>query len=146
MSDRTIRLATPADEPQWAALWTAYNEFYQRTVDARATRRTWSALARNTGQPHGFVAELGGRLVGFTHYFFVPSTSDWTPRCYLQDLFADPDARGRGIGRALIEAVYADADDKNAAQVYWLTDQNNTSARQLYDRVASATPFIKYKR
>ncbi|WP_375691824.1 GNAT family N-acetyltransferase [Pseudooceanicola sp. LIPI14-2-Ac024] len=134
------------DEDSWRRLWAGYNAFYQRTVEERVTRRTWATLVAAAGEPHGFVATCEGRVVGFAHYFFVPSTSDWAPRCYLQDLFADPDMRGGGIGRALIETVYDAADRHDAAQVYWLTAADNYAARRLYDRVATLTPFVKYRR
>jgi GNAT superfamily N-acetyltransferase len=142
----TIRAVTKKDEAAWRKLWAAYNAFYGRDVEERTTDRTWHALADETGHPHGFIAEANGQIVGFTHYFFVPSTSDWHPRCYMQDLFADPLVRGQGIGRALIEAVYAEADARESSQVYWLTDASNDVARTLYDRVAHLTPFIKYRR
>lgn len=100
----------------------------------------------NNGEPFGFAAELDGKVVDFSHYFFVLSTSDWGPRCYLQDLFAQSDIRGKGIGKALIEAVYTDADKHDAAQTYWLTDEANATARKLYDHVATKSPFIKYQR
>ncbi|MDD9921010.1 MAG: GNAT family N-acetyltransferase, partial [Boseongicola sp.] len=58
----------------------------------------------------------------------------------------DPDVRGQGIGRALIEAVYSAADDAGAPAVYWLTQDFNAEARKLYDRIGTLTPFIKYAR
>ena len=50
------------------------------------------------------------------------------------------------MGRALIEAVYAEADRRGTPAVYWMTQDFNTTARQLYDRIAKLTPFIKYSR
>lgn len=135
-----------ADKANWQMLWGSYNEFYERQVESRTTDRVWDALQNKTGEPFGYAAELDGALVGFSHYFFLRSTSDWGPRCYMQDLFAAPSVRGRGVGRSLIEAVYADADKNGAAQTYWLTTTSNKNARKLYDRVASMTPFVKYRR
>ena len=146
MSDLIIRRPTAPDADAWRTLWEGYNRFYKRTVEDRTSDRVWDALIRGTGEPFGFLAEHRGAVVGFTHYFFVSSTSDWAPRCYMQDLFADPTVRGQGIGRALIEAVYAAADEKGAAQTYWLTQTSNTTARRLYDRLARETEFVKYQR
>lgn len=146
MSTIEIRRATEADEQEWHLLWRGYNEFYQREVESRTTDRVWDALKGETGEPFGFVAAHDGKVVGFAHYFYLRSTSDWGPRCYMQDLFADPSIRGRGVGRALIEAVYADADKHDAAQTYWLTTASNKMAQKLYDRVASMTAFVKYRR
>jgi GNAT superfamily N-acetyltransferase len=146
MPSMKIRDTLVGDRLDWLALWSGYNDFYLRKVEERTTQRTWTALVERTGQTYGFVAEMNGHLVGFANYFFIPSTSEWNPRCYMQDLFTDPSARGQGVGRALIEAVYAEADAQYSSQVYWLTDKNNHVARKLYDRVASCTPFVKYKR
>lgn len=141
-----VRRFAEGDRADWELLWAGYNSFYERGVEQRVTDRLWSRLVANAGEPFGFAAVLEGRVVGLAHYFFVSSTSDWTSRCYLQDLFAAPELRGRGIGRKLIEAVYAEADGHEAAQVYWLTQDFNAPARRLYDQVARATPFIKYQR
>ena len=141
-----IRRIKQTDKDVWHVLWRGYNAFYERHVEGRTTDRVWYALRGETGDPFGFGAELDGKLVGFTHYFYLRSTSDWGPRCYMQDLFADPSVRGKGIGRALIEAVYADADKNHAAQTFWLTTTSNKTAQRFYDRVATITPFVKYKR
>ena len=146
MTTKVIRRAKEADKAEWQRLWRGYNAFYERDVESRTTERVWEALQEGTGEPFGFIAEKDGQIVGFTHYFFLRSTSDWGPRCYMQDLFADPSARGLGIGHALIEAVYAEADKNDAAQTYWLTTTSNKTAQKLYDRVASMTPFVKYRR
>ncbi|WP_159586195.1 GNAT family N-acetyltransferase [Chelativorans xinjiangense] len=146
MSGIVIRRFSAEDRPRWDALWRDYNVFYKRSVEDRVSERVWSRLLDNAGEPYGFAAEIGGVLVGFAHYFFVFSTSDWNPRCYMQDLYTDPAARGQGIGRALIEAVYEEADREGAAQTYWLTQEFNHTARKLYDRVARLTPFVKYQR
>ncbi|MEL6677553.1 MAG: GNAT family N-acetyltransferase, partial [Pseudomonadota bacterium] len=94
----------------------------------------------------GLVAERGGTLIGLTHYVFHRHGWKIENVCYLQDLFVDPDVRGSGAGRALIEGVYAAADAAGAPSVYWTTQDFNTSARQLYDRIGEVTPFIKYQR
>lgn len=146
MSDVFIRRIEAVDQAQWRDLWAGYNTFYKRSVTDTATNRTWNSLAVGNGEPYGFVAALDEKIVGFTHYFMTVSTSDDGPRCYLQDLFTDPDIRGKGIGRALIEAVYEDADKHNASQTYWLTAEDNHQARKLYDAIAKKTPFIKYAR
>ena len=141
-----IRRMQSGDHSDWLALWEGYNTFYERSVTDTATNRTWNSLLAGDGEPFGYVAELDGKAVGFAHYFMTISTSDDGPRCYLQDLFADPSVRGKGIGRALIQAVYEDADQHNASQTYWLTAEDNHQARRLYDAVANKTPFIKYAR
>ena len=96
--------------------------------------------------PSGFIAHLDGQPAGIVHYLYHSHCWRLERVCYLQDLFADPSARGMGIGRALIEQVAAQASIVGAPSVYWLTQDDNHKARKLYDRVATLTPFIKYQR
>ncbi len=146
-SEVTVRPLRPQDEAQWRALWTAYLEFYHTSVPEEVYQTLFERLLGDAQQDfHCFVAEQNGRLVGLTHYVFHPHAWKIEPVCYLQDLFADPDVRGLGIGRKLIEAVYQAADNAGAPSVYWLTQDNNTVARQLYDRIGQLTPFLRYNR
>ena len=84
--------------------------------------------------------------MGLVHYIYHAHNWRVEDVCYLQDLYADPEVRGQGIGRALIEAVYRAADDNGTPAVYWLTQEFNHTARRLYDRIGTLTPFIKYQR
>ncbi len=87
-----------------------------------------------------------GLPVGVVHYIYHPRNWRNEEVCYLQDLYADPTVSGTGVGRKLIEAVYAAADAAGRPAVYWLTQDFNATARQLYDRIGVLTPFIKYHR
>ncbi len=143
----TIRPLAATDHAEWHRLWTAYLAFYDTIMPEEIYQTHFSRLLSDDPQDfHGLVAELDGKLVGLTHYVF--HRHGWTigNTCYLQDLYADPEVRGQGIGRKLIEAVYAAADAKGAASVYWMTNRDNTTARQLYDRLAVPTDFMKYRR
>lgn len=147
MTDVTIRPLTPADKESWRDLWKAYLAFYKTEKPDEVYQTTWSRLMTEGEDPHGFCAVDGsGRLVGIVHYIFHRSCWLIGSTCYLQDLYADPSVRGQGVGRKLIEAVYGAADDAGADAVYWLTQDFNTTARQLYDRIGNVTPFIKYVR
>lgn len=142
-----IRKPHASDHEQWLELWRGYQAFYE--MDLREDEDwLWSVLLNPPGEgPFALVAEDdGGDLAGLTHYLFHISTKSQRPRCYLNDLFTAKSARGHGVGRALIEAVYEKADEAGALEVYWLTQDFNTTARGLYDKVANLTPFIKYSR
>jgi GNAT superfamily N-acetyltransferase len=142
-----IRPLEASDEVEWRRLWKAYLAFYETELPEEIYATHFARLLGDDPQDfHGLVAELDGRLVGLTHYVFHRHGWRIENVCYLQDLYADPEVRGMGIGRALIEAVYAAADAEGAPAVYWLTQEFNTTARQLYDRIGVATPFIKYAR
>lgn len=142
-----IRPLAADDHEQWLDLWNGYLAFYETTVPPNVTAVTWSRILDPEAPILGLCADDGsGALLGFVHYLFHPVTWATGPRCYLEDLFTSPAARGRGVGRSLVEAVYAAADARGADQVYWLTQEFNATARRLYDQIASATPFIKYRR
>ena len=143
----TIRPLAAADEAEWRRLWTGYLEFYESSVSEEVYRTTFARLlGRDDHDYHGLIAEQDGKPVGLTHYLFHRHCWRVENVIYLQDLFVDPEARGAGAGRALIEAVYAAGDAAGCPTVYWLTQEFNTTARQLYDRIANVTPFIKYQR
>ena len=110
------------------------------------TDTTWARLHDPAEPMHGLGAEADGRLVGIVHLIVHRSTWTEGPYCYLQDLFTAPESRGRGAGRALIEAVYARARKMRASRVYWLTQEDNATARALYDRLADRTGFIQYRK
>lgn len=146
-ADVLIRPLSAADKDQWHRLWTAYLEFYESSVPDEVYASTFDRLLGDDPQDFScLVAEQDGRLVGLTHYLFHRHAWRVENVCYLQDLYADPDVRGTGVGRKLIEAVYAAADAAGSPTVYWLTQEFNTNARKLYDRIGTVTPFIKYQR
>ena len=147
MGDLVIRPLEEKDRDDWARLWAGYLKFYETSVKPEVYESTFARLLGDDPRDFNcFVAELDGRLVGLTHYLFHRHAWRIEEVCYLQDLYADPKVRGTGIGRALIEAVYAAADRHGAPAVYWLTQDFNTTARQLYDRIAKVSPFIRYNR
>ncbi len=140
-----VRLLSSEDRAQWAKLWAGYLDFYSAELDAATTDTTWSRLIDPNEPMFAFVAEQDGALVGFVHCVLHRGTWSIGDFCYLEDLFTAPQARGAGIGRALIEAVYARADELECGRVYWLTHEDNP-ARKLYDQVARNLGFIQYRR
>jgi GNAT superfamily N-acetyltransferase len=144
----TIRAIAPADRAAWEPLWAGYNAFYDRSgataLPAEVTQTLWQRFFDPTEPVCALVAEQSGRMVGIVHYLFHRSTSRIEPVCYLQDLFTSPEARGRGVGRTLIEGVYAQVRDAGAKRVYWQTRETNAAGRQLYDKVARHLGFIVY--
>jgi GNAT superfamily N-acetyltransferase len=149
-SELSIRGVTRQDYQQWLPLWDGYNAFYGRSgATALAPEITAMTRARffDAYEPvHGLVAERGGQLLGLTHYLFHRSTTAIAPVCYLQDLFTTAAARGKGVGRALIEGVYGRAKLAGSPRVYWQTHQTNATAMQLYDKVAEHSGFVVYRK
>lgn len=143
----TIAALRREDKPHWAQLWYAYLDFYETTLPLDVYSTTFDALLSDAPySPNGLLAWLDDRPVGLVHYLFHAHC--WKPKgiCYLQDLYADEQARSQGVGRALIEAVYAEADARGVPDVYWTTQDFNATARRLYDKIGQETPFIKYVR
>lgn len=142
-----IRPLAPTDEADWRRLWTGYLAFYQTSVPDQVYASTFARLLGSDPRDfNGLIATQDGQAVGLAHYLFHRHCWKIEETCYLQDLYVDPAARGTGLGRALIKAVYAAADAAGAPSVYWLTQDFNHQARQLYDRVATVSPFIRYNR
>ena len=142
----TVRPLRRHERSAWEPLWQGYLAFYKSAVPPGVTDTTWARLHDPAEPMHGLGAFADEGLVGFTHYIFHRSTWSAGDYCYLQDLFTAEAARGRGAGRALIEAVYERAQEAGASRVYWLTHEANDTARALYDRVAERSGFIQYRR
>jgi len=142
-----VRPLNAADKPEWARLWHGYLAYYETKLSPDIYDTYFDRLIGDDPQDfHCLIAEIDGAAVGLTHYVFHRHGWKVENTCYLQDLYADPEVRGQGVGRALMEAVYRASDEAEAPSVYWLTQDFNTEARKLYDRVGALSPFIKYTR
>jgi GNAT superfamily N-acetyltransferase len=144
-----IRPLRPDDRAGWAPLWDGYNAFYERfgptALDPAITETTWARFFDPAEPVHALVAENeDGALIGLVHYLHHRSTTAIPLTCYLQDLYTAEAARGRGVGRALIEAVCEAAKLAGATRVYWQTHETNVRARALYDQVAEHSGFLVY--
>ena len=141
----TIRAIEEKDKNQWLKLWAGYLEFYKSTISPEQTELTWKRLISNEMKMFGFVAESEEGVIGFTHCLFRPSTWTETDYCYLEDLFVDPNIRGKGIGRALMNKVIDLAKEKKSKRVYWTTQEFNKTARILYDSITPVSEFVQYR-
>ncbi len=140
-----IRAVAPGDRAAWERLWRGYLDFYGTVLPEEVFDAQWSRLMASD-TVRGLVAVRDARLAGLAHLVLHVHGWKTTPVCYLQDLYVDPEARGEGLGRQLLEAVYGAADAAGAPDVYWLTQSGNVTARRLYDRAGRLTDFIKYQR
>ena len=141
-----IRKVGVDEREAWEPLWDGYLAFYKATLADGASDVAWSRF-HDANEPMFLLgAFVDGKLTGIVQYLFHRST--WTPGdyCYLQDLFVDDSARGLGLGRALIEAVYAEAKNAGCSRVHWLTKTDNAQARILYDQVADDSGFMQYRK
>jgi GNAT superfamily N-acetyltransferase len=132
-----------SDRTRWEQLWREYQGFYQVDLPTQVTESVWRRI--QGGQVHALGArDSSDVLIGIVHFLFHEDTWSTAPACYLQDLYVDPEARGTGCARQLIEAVAAAATTAGANEPYWLTHKSNTVAQRLYDRLAKNLGFIQY--
>jgi GNAT superfamily N-acetyltransferase len=145
-----VRPIRQEDFPAWKPLWDGYNAFYGRSgptmLPMEVTEMTWARFFDADEPVHALVAESGGSLLGLAHFLYQRSTIQLAFSCYMQDLFTVEAARGRGVGRALIEAVYQCARHAGCPRVYWQTHVTNPAAMQLYDKVADKSGFVVYRK
>lgn len=143
----TIRPLQAADRDAWEALFRGYIHFYEANVPDDVIALTWRRLvAQEDGLLGLLAADESGRPIGLAHAVFHRSTWSPTTYCYLEDLYVDREGRRHGVGRALIEAVYREADQRGATRTYWATKEDNRTARRLYDRLGTLSPFVQYRR
>ena len=140
-----VRPVGPDERADWEPLWRGYLTFYETAYSPVVADVTWARLHDPAEPMHLLGAYLDGRLVGIVQYLFHRSHWYVADVCYLQDLFVAPDARGHGIGRALIEATADKAREAGAARLYWMTHETNATARALYDALAERSGFIQYR-
>jgi GNAT superfamily N-acetyltransferase len=141
-----LRPVAAGDRDAWLPLWRGYQAFYRVDLDEATTGITWRRFLDPAEPVHAALAWQGPRAVGMVHWIYHRSCWTTGDYCYLNDLFAVPDLRGAGVGRALIEHVYEAARAAGCARVYWLTHETNEVAMRLYDRVAERSGFVQYRK
>lgn len=142
-----IRAVTENDFQSWSCLWRKYLDFYDAELPKHVHQSTWQRLLGSKYfDVRGIIAEHDGKAVGLAHFMFQRHGWQIDDVTYLQDLFVEPACRGMGVGRQLIEAVYAAADLNQSSEVYWTTEYHNIHGRQLYDQIGQLTKFVKYER
>jgi hypothetical protein len=146
MQSVAIKAVDRDDFDIWLPLWKSYQQFYGIDIAEPVTLETWSRFLDPVEPMQAALAMVGDQALGLAHSIYHRSTWTTGDYCYLQDLFVADAARGLGIGRALIEHVHADARRRGAVRVHWLTHESNHTAMQLYDRVASRSGFIQYRK
>lgn len=139
-----IRAALPSDEPAWRALWRGYCDFYEAELPDEVTQRTWKRILDPDSAVMCIVAEVEGAVAGFAHCVVHENTWETQPVCYLEDLYVAPHARLGGVGRALIEWLRNAMRAEGWARLYWMTREDNTAARRLYDQFTQADGFVRY--
>ncbi len=141
-----VRRLAPKDRERWLTLFNEYICFYDEHVDPAVVSLTFDRLVAGQELVGLVAVDASDSPLGLANLVFHPATWTATCHCYLEDLYVDPAARGRGVGRCLIMASYAEADRRGATRTYWFTAADNHEARRLYDRVGTLSPFVQYRR
>ena len=133
-----------AERAIWEELWTGYLDFYNTTISLETKSVTWARL-HDPNEPMYLLRRSGPD--GSLHRALpLSSALELGDYCYLQDLFVAADARGKGVGAALIKEVETIARAAGASRIYWLTKEDNVAARALYDKLADRSGFIQYRK
>ena len=141
----TIRPLELTDKSRWLELWEGYLTFYESSLTPEQSELTWQRLHDESFNLNGIVALVDGKVIGFAHYLYRPSSWAENDYCYLEDLFVDQTVRGAGAGRSLIDAVIVAARAKMSGRVYWTTKESTTRARVLYNSYSPASEFVQYR-
>lgn len=144
MSAIVVRPVTPGDLAEWRELYRGYREFYKVTPSDQAIDTVWSWLHDASHETRGLVAERDGHLLGLAHFRTFARPLSASHGLFLDDLFTSADARGLGVGSALLVRLAEIARDEQATVVRWITAADNDTARSLYDKVATQTPWVTY--
>lgn len=140
-----VRPLLESDHDAWHRLWDGYCDFYEVDMPAEITAKSWERLINNDVPDFlGLVAERDGEIIGIANYILHGTTWAIAPRCYLNDLFVDPEARGSGAGKAIIQHLQQMAAENGWDKIHWLTQESNATARRLYDQFSPANGFIQY--
>ncbi len=140
-----VRDAAPEDEGAWRGLWAGFLAHYDMELPGAVTDLTWSRLMDPACPLTARLAEAGGRIVGFAIHQHHPSTWVAGDVCYLEDLFVAPDARGFGVGRALMEDLITLSRARGWKRIDWNTEIDSLENRRFYDRFAQDDGHIRYK-
>ncbi len=140
-----LRAATPSDESDFRRLWQGFCDGYGLTLAPEVTDFTWGRLMDPGNALTLRLACLDGRPQGFAIHQSHPSTWVLGDDGYLEDLYVAPEARGRGLGRALIEDLVAIGRARGWRRLYWLTEIENATARRLYDQFCDNDGHIRYR-
>lgn len=142
----TIRPLVASDRPAWEPLWAGYLAFYKASLAPEVTETTWRRILDPTEPIFARGAFEGGKLLGIVHCVLHATTWSDKPICYLQDLFTVPEARGKGVGRALIGRIYEEGRAAGWFRVYWQTHESNAEAQVLYNKLADRSGFVVYRK
>ena len=145
MAQNIIREIQAQDKNRWRELYRGYADFYQAKMNETILNTVWEWLQDETHELNGLVYETDGSIVALAHYRRMPSPIRGKDIGFLDDLFVVPEYRGRKIGEQLINRLKEISRAENWNLIRWITQENNATAKRLYDKVAQKTTWNVYE-
>jgi len=140
-----IRELKTSDKEEWEKLFKGYANFYKTPINNEILMTVWSWLFDKNHVVNGICYEIEGKIVGIAHYRTMPRPLKGEYIGFLDDLFVNPDFRGKQIGKKLIKALKNMAKSNNWQVIRWITRSDNKKAKKLYDKIANNTGFDLYE-
>jgi GNAT superfamily N-acetyltransferase len=142
----SIRLAEDRDRAAFETLWAGWQMHMGGRVPPEVTALSWRKIVTPGSGLEALLAFANEEAAGFGIVSRTPFAWTGEDILYLQDLFVAGHMRGRGVGAALLKAIYAHADAAGASQVFWMVDDGDPGLEAFYDRHALRTPYRRYTR
>ena len=140
-----IRELKPSDKQEWEKLFKGYGDFYKAPINDEILTTVWNWLFDKNHVVNGLCYEIEDKIVGIAHYRTMPRPLKGEYIGFLDDLFVNPDFRGKKIGKKLIESLKNMAKSNNWEVIRWITSSDNKTAKKLYDKIANNKGFDLYE-
>ena len=136
-SEFSVRLATVEDANTVLSFIQKIAEYEKMTDEVVNSEDLIREVVFGDNAAKVFLGEENGKAVGFALFFETYSTFVGRKGIHLEDLFVDPDCRGKGYGKALFDAVAKYAADGNYGRLEWVCLDWNTPSQDFYFRLGA---------
>ena len=140
-----IRPIKIEDKANWEKLYKSYAEFYKVEMNDKILQTVWNWLHDKNHEVEGIVYQVDEYIVAIAHYRRMPRPLFGKDIGFLDDLFVDPNHRGKRIGEKIIKELQKISKSRGWDLIRWTTRNNNIRAKSLYDRVAEKTSWDMYE-
>ena len=140
-----IREIQLRDKAEWEKLYRGYADFYKVEMNDKILQTLWNWLHDKNHEVDGTVYEVDDKIVAFVHYRRMPSPLRGQNIGFLDDIFVEPEYRGKKIGEKLINRIKEISKSKGWNLVRWITRDDNIRAKSLYNRVSVKTNWDVYE-
>lgn len=129
----------------WAQLYNGYRSFYELPADHAAVATTWEWMLGRQHGLRGIVAvNSSAKIVALANLRLFARPSTGQIGLYLDDLFTSSESRGSGAAGAPLQPAAVVAAEECATVIRWITAKEHSTARRVYDALASATDWVTY--